>query len=206
MGSLASTALSSAEAARRLRDVGPNVAPAPARRSTALRVADQLRDPMIVLLQLAAVLGAVLRDWPSTVIILAVVVFNTTVGVRQQHRADRVMDELEQMAAPTAVVRRDDELVTVPAGEVVPGDHVSLTAGDLVPADAVVLQSHDLEVDEAPVTGESLPVSHGPGDELVAGGRTTHGRAVVEVTRTGASSSLGRIAVMLQEAISEAVG
>ncbi|HSF35684.1 MAG TPA: cation-transporting P-type ATPase [Nocardioides sp.] len=199
MGSLASTALSSAEAARRLRDVGPNVAPAPARRSTALRVADQLRDPMIVLLQLAAVLGAVLRDWPSTVIILAVVVFNTTVGVRQQHRADRVMDELEQMAAPTAVVRRDDELVTVPAGEVVPGDHVSLTAGDLVPADAVVLQSHDLEVDEAPVTGESLPVPHGPGDELVAGGRTTHGRAVVEVTRTGASSSLGRIAALLQE-------
>jgi Ca2+-transporting ATPase len=199
MGALASTALSSAEAARRLRVVGPNVAPAPARRSTALRVADQLRDPMIVLLQLAAVLGAVLRDWPSTVIILAVVVFNTTVGVRQQYRADRVMDELEQMAAPTAVVRRDHELVTVPAGEVVPGDHVSLTAGDLVPADAVVLQSHDLEVDEAPVTGESLPVPHGPGDELAAGGRTTHGRAVVEVTRTGASSSLGRIAAMLQE-------
>ena len=199
MDARASTALSSAEAARRLRTVGPNVPPARARRSTALRVADQLRDPMIVLLQLAALLGAVLRDWPSTAIILAVVVFNTTVGVHQQHRADRVMDELEQMAAPTAVVRRDDALVTVPAGEVVPGDHVSLTAGDLVPADAVVLQAHDLEVDESPVTGESLPVLHGPGDELPAGGRTTHGRAVVEVTRTGASSSLGRIAAMLQE-------
>lgn len=192
-----SAALTSTEAARRLREIGPNVPPGRARRSTARRVVDQLRDPMILLLQVAAVLSAVLQDWPSTVIILAVVVFNTSVGVLQQHRADRVMDELDQMAAPSAVVRRDDSLATVPASDVVPGDHVVLSAGDLVPADAVVLESHDLEVDESPVTGESLPVRHAAGDELAAGGRTTHGRAVVEVTRTGASSSLGRIASLL---------
>lgn len=192
-----SPALTSTEAARRLREVGPNVPPGRARRSTPRRVVDQLRDPMILLLQVAAVLSAVLQDWASTVIILAVVVFNTAVGVLQQHRADRVMDELEQMSAPSAVVRRDDSLVTVPASDVVPGDHVVLSAGDLVPADAVVLEAHDLEVDESPVTGESLPVRHTAGDELPAGGRTTHGRSVVEVTRTGASSSLGRIAALL---------
>src|SRR5690242_20338744 len=123
------TGLSTAEAQRRLAVEGPNIPPAGPPRSLSSRVVEQLRDPMIVVLQVAAVLSAVLREWPSTTIIVAVVVFNTAVGVGQQYRADRVMAELSRLAAPTALVRRDGDLVLLPAGELVPGDEVSLTAG-----------------------------------------------------------------------------
>jgi Ca2+-transporting ATPase len=164
------------------------------------RVADQLRDPMILLLQAAAVLSAVLRDWPSTVIIVLVVLFNTTLGVLQQRRADRVMAELARLSAPSARVRRDGRVVQVPASSLVPGDHVLLAGGDLVPADAVVIEGYSLDVDEAPVTGESLAVRREAQDELVSGTRVTAGRAVAQVTRTGADSSLGRIAALLLDA------
>ncbi|KRE96308.1 hypothetical protein ASG76_04580 [Nocardioides sp. Soil774] len=177
--------------------MGPNHPPAPQRRSTAGRVGDQLRDPMILLLQGAAVLSAVLRDWSSTAIIATVVVFNTTVGVLQQHRADRVMAELGRLSAPTALVRRDGVLATVPASQLVPGDEVVLASGDVLPADGVVVEAHDLEVDESPVTGESLPVPRREDEEVLAATRVTRGRAVVVLTRTGAASSLGRIASLI---------
>ena len=189
--------LTSAEAASRLVEVGENSPPQAERRSTAGRVADQLRDPMILLLQGAAVLSAALQDWSSTVIIATVVVFNTTVGVLQQRRADRVMDELSRLSAPTALVRRDGVLSAVPASRLVPGDEVSLTSGDVVPADGVVVEAHDLEVDESPVTGESLAVPRRQDEELLAATRVTRGRGVVVLTRTGAESSLGRIATLI---------
>jgi Ca2+-transporting ATPase len=155
---------------------------------------------MLLLLQAAAVLSAFLRDWPSTAIIVLVVLFNTTLGVLQQRRADHVMAELALLSAPSAHVRRDDRVVRVPADTLVPGDHVLLAGGDLVPADAVVLEGHSLDVDEAPVTGESLAVRREDCDELVSGTRVISGRAVARVTRTGADSSLGRIAALLLDA------
>jgi P-type Ca2+ transporter type 2C len=189
--------LTSDQAAALLREVGANHPPEPHRRSTAARVGDQLRDPMILLLQGAAVLSALLRDWSSTAIIATVVVFNTTVGVLQQHRADRVMAELGRLSAPTALARRDGVLATVPASQLVPGDEVVLASGDVVPADGVVVEAHDLEVDESPVTGESLPVPRREDEELLAATRVTRGRGVVVLTRTGAASSLGRIASLI---------
>jgi Ca2+-transporting ATPase len=152
---------------------------------------------MILLLQGAAVLSAALHDWSSTAIIVAVVVLNTTVGVVQQHRADRVMTELRRLAAPSALVRRDGVLAAMPASRLVRGDEVVLTAGDLVPADAAVVEAHELELDESPVTGESLPVWRGAREPLLGGTRVVRGRAVVLVTRTGADSSLGRTAALL---------
>ncbi len=155
---------------------------------------------MILLLQAAALISALLRDWPSTAIIAAVVVFNTSAGVLQQGRADRVMAELAALVAPTSLVRRDGLLVTVPASRLVSGDEVVVSGGDLVPADVALIEAHDLEVDEAPVTGESLPVVRAAGEELLAGTRVTGGRAVGTVVRTGADTGLGRIATLLASA------
>lgn len=189
--------LTSAEAARRLREGGPNLPSAAPRARLPGRVGQQLRDPMIALLQVAAVLSAVLHDWGSTAIIAAVVVFNTTIGVMQQYRADRVMAELARLAAPTSLVRRDGTLTRVPAAGLVAGDEVVLAGGDVVPADGVVLEAHGLEVDESPVTGESLPVGRDAGQEVLGATRVTRGRAVVTLTRTGDASTLGRIAGLL---------
>ena len=189
--------LTSAAAERLLGQVGPNLPPDRPPRSTVKRVADQLRDPMLLLLQAAAVLSAFLRDWPSTAIIVLVVLFNTTLGVLQQRRADHVMAELALLSAPTAHVVRDGRTVEVPASSLVPGDRLLLAGGDLVPADAVVVEAHSLDVDESPVTGESLAVRRSEGDEVAGGTRVTAGRAVVRITRTGADSSVGRIATLL---------
>ena len=189
--------LTSEEAGRLLAEVGPNRAPEPPRRGVAARTLEQLRDPMILLLLAASTLTATLRDWPDTSIILAVVVFNTAAGVVQQSRAERAMDEIRKLVAPTARVRRDGHVVDLEADVVVPGDEILLGAGDVVPADALLVESRDLEVDEAPVTGESLPVAHVAGDDVVGGTRVTRGGATALVTRTGADSGIGRIAALI---------
>ena len=193
----APSGLTSREAAELLVQVGPNRAPEAPRRGTVSRTLDQLRDPMILLLLAASAVTAALRDWPDTIIIMAVVVFNTATGVVQQSRAERAMDAIRKLVAPTARVRRDGVVVELPAEDLVPGDEVLLTAGDIIPADAVLVDGRRLEVDEAPVTGESLPVPHDDGSEVIGGTRITRGSATARVTRTGSSSGIGRIAALI---------
>ncbi|WP_404382924.1 cation-transporting P-type ATPase [Knoellia locipacati] len=189
--------LTSREAERLLAEIGPNRAPEPRRRGVLARAVEQLRDPMILLLLAASAVTTALRDWPDTTIILAVVVFNTTVGVVQQFRAERAMDEIRKLVAATARVRRDGCTVELPTDQLVPGDVVELLAGDIVPADAVVVGGRGLELDEAPVTGESLPVPHDAGEEVIGGTRVTRGSATALVTRTGAASGIGQIAALI---------
>jgi Ca2+-transporting ATPase len=191
------TGLSQREAAEVLARVGPNRLPDPPRRGVVDRVGGQLRDPMILLLLAAAALTTYLRDWPNTSIILAVVVFNTTVGVVQEVRAEQAMAELRRLVAPVAHVVRDGVVVPISSDEVVPGDLATVVAGDVLPADGNVLEEHDLQVDESRVTGESLPVVKDPGDEVVGGTLVTHGNGLLEVTRTGEHSGVGRIAALL---------
>jgi Ca2+-transporting ATPase len=191
------TGLSQREAAEVLGRVGPNRLPDPPRRSVADRVGGQVRDPMILLLLAAAALTTYLHDWPNTAIILAVVVFNTTVGVVQEVRAEQAMAELRRLVAPVAHVVRDGVVTPIPSDEVVPGDLATVAAGDVLPADGQVLEEHDLQVDESRVTGESLPVAKDPGDEVVGGTLVTHGNGLLEVTRTGEHSGVGRIAALL---------
>jgi len=189
--------LTSADAAGLLAAVGPNRLPDPPRRGVGSRLVEQLRDPMILLLLGAAALTTYLQDWPNTVIIAAVVVFNTTVGLIQQVRAERAMAALRQLVAPVARVVRDGVIVPLPAVEVVPGDVALVAAGDVVPADGTLVEVHDLQVDESRVTGESLPVAKGPEAELTGGTLVTHGHGAITVTRTGAQSGIGRIAALL---------
>ncbi len=152
---------------------------------------------MIMLLMAAFLVVIALGDVTDAVIISAVVVLNTAIGVFQEVRADKAIAALGRMAAPHARVFRDGELVEVEAVVLVPGDLLRLEAGDIVPADADMDEAFSLQVDESAMTGESVPVDRDLGEELLAGTVVTRGRAVATVTRTGADSGLGRIAAMI---------
>ncbi len=189
--------LTSAEATRLLAEHGRNQLPADPGPTVAARVLHQLTDPMILLLCGALVLVVAIGDAADAVIIAAVVVLNTTIGVVQDVRAQHAMDALSRMAAPLARVWRDGELRTLPATELVPDDVVRLEAGDIVPADLSLLEASALEVNESAMTGESVPVTRAEADELLAGTVVTRGRGLGCVVRTGPSSALGQIAALV---------
>jgi P-type Ca2+ transporter type 2C len=176
---------------------GRNELPHPPAPSVAVRIARQLKDPMILLLVGAAVVTIGLGHLVDTTVIFAVIAVNTALGVGQELRAEKALEALGRLAAPVSKVIRDGAVVTLPSPEVVPDDCVVLEAGDIVPADGVVLSSHTLQVDEAAVTGESMPVAFAEGGEVSAGTVVTGGRATVRITRTGQDSALGRIAQLV---------
>ncbi|MGH3331621.1 MAG: cation-translocating P-type ATPase, partial [Nocardioidaceae bacterium] len=188
------------EAAARLVEHGSNRPPEAPPRRWFRRVFDQLRDPMIMLLLGAFVVTVVLSDVTDAIIIAAVVVLNTSIGVFQEVRAEQAIAELGRMAAPHARVFRGGALVEIPAADVVPGDLLRLDAGDIVPADADLDEAFSLQVDESAMTGESVPVDRDSGMEVLAGTVVTRGRGVATVTRTGAHSGLGKIAAMIASA------
>jgi Ca2+-transporting ATPase len=186
--------LTTAQAMSLLESCGRNQLPRPPRPGVTVRVLHQLRDPMILLLCGALVLVVAVGDAADAVIIAAVVVLNTVIGVVQDLRAARAIDALERMAAPEASVWRDGAWHRLPSDEVVPGDLVRVESGDVVPADLVLRRAVGVEVDEAAMTGESLPVPRAVDDELLAGTVVTRGRGEGLVRRTGADSALGQIA------------
>ncbi|GAB7006620.1 cation-translocating P-type ATPase [Nocardioides sp. AN3] len=192
--------LSSGEAARRLEVVGPNEVPRPRPRTMLARIGLQLADPMILMLCAAFVIVCWLGDASDAVIIAAVVALNTTLGVLQERRAEHAMAALDQMAAPHARVLRDGDLAEIAARDVVPDDLVRLEAGDVVPADLRLVEAVSLMLDEASLTGESVPVSRGLGEEVQAGTVVTRGRGFGVAVRTGAASGLGRIAALVASA------
>jgi len=189
--------LSTAEATRLLAQVGPNTVAPPRRAPVAIRILRQLTDPLILLLIAAAVITTILGDITDTAVIVLVVVVNTTIGLIQEIRADRAINELNRLAAPVARVRRDGVDMVIPAAEVVPGDLVLLDAGDIVPADLTLHDARQLRLDESALTGESLPVDHVAGDEISSGTVVVAGRGVGVVERTGAASALGRLTALV---------
>ena len=189
--------LTSEQAARERARHGRNELPAARPTPVPVYVAAQLRDPLVVVLLAAMAVTAVLRDVSDLVVILLVIVVNTTVGVAQELRADRAVAALRRMAAPYARVRRDGADVSLPAAELVPGDVVRVEAGDVVPADLRVADAVRLAVDESALTGESVTVGKAAGDELSAGTVTATGHGTGIVVRTGADSALGRIAALV---------
>ncbi|EPJ40580.1 putative calcium-transporting ATPase [Streptomyces afghaniensis 772] len=196
------TGLSSVEAARRLALHGPNEIPAEPRTPVWRRVLQQLRDPLILVLLVAAALTIGTGDLSDAAVILFVIIVNTVVGVVQEVRAEQAVMALSAMSAPAARVVRDGEERSVAAAEVVPGDVVLVAEGDIVPADADVLAAALLLADESSLTGESVPVEKVPGcDEALgavsAGTVIVRGHGRVVVTATGADSALGRIASLM---------
>ncbi|MFB6706753.1 cation-translocating P-type ATPase [Streptomyces sp. NPDC056333] len=192
--------LTRAEAERRLADHGRNEVAE--RRSAPLysRVVAQLGDPLIMVLLGAVVLTIVIGDHADAVVIGLVIVFNTTVGVAQEIRADRAVAALSAMSAPSARVLRDGSAREVAAAVVVPGDVLLLGEGDIVAADAELIEASALLIDESMLTGESVPVDKDSGGRLSAGTVVVRGRGVAAVTATGAESALGRIAALLEGA------
>jgi Ca2+-transporting ATPase len=189
--------LTAEAAAARLADEGPNSVAPPPHRHLPVRVLHQLADPLVLLLLAAAAVTSALGDIPDTVVIALVVIVNTAIGVTQEVRADRAIAALDRLAAPTARVVRDGTDLVIPAADLVREDMVRLEPGDIVPADLLLRLAHRVQVDEAALTGESVPVAREPGDELYAGTVLVTGRAAGIVTRTGPASALGRITALV---------
>jgi Ca2+-transporting ATPase len=193
--------LDAAEARRRLRAHGPNALPPPPRVPGWMRFARQFRSPLVLLLlfallvDLATWLAAGAERFPSQAAIIGLVlVLNAALAVVQEHRSEQALARLAQLAAPHAWAFRDGALARVPAAALVPGDVARVEAGERVPADGVLLEQHGFAVDEAVLTGESLPVDKAPGDPAWSSTLAVRGSALLEVRATGVASQLGKLA------------
>jgi Ca2+-transporting ATPase len=208
------TGLSAAEASSRLASVGPNKFAEVAVEPRWHAFVRQYRDPMQIVLLVAGI-GSLypLKELGTGLVLLFLTLFNAVLGLRQEGKAAEAVAALQKMMIIKARVRRDGELVQIPAEELVPGDVVSIEAGDLVPADGRLLSAATLEIAEAALTGESLPVTKGvdavDGDDTPLGDRTdmvymntnvTRGAGSFVVTSTGMSTEVGQISRMLQSA------
>lgn len=203
--------LSASEAQKRLHRHGLNRLPEPPRRSALMRFLSQFHHLLIYVLIGCAAITALLDHWIDTGVILAVVVANALIGFIQEGKAEKAMDAIRRMLAPHANVIRDAERHNIKGEQLVPGDIVLLEAGDKVPADLRLLSAHGLSVQEAILTGESVPVQKqtAPVDEDAAlGDRTclafsgtlvTSGQGRGVVVATGHGTEIGRISGLLSE-------
>jgi Ca2+-transporting ATPase len=203
--------LSRAEVEKRLHEYGPNELVEKGKVSPVRLWLEQFKDFLIIILLVAVVLSAVLGEVMDAVVIFVIILFATTLGFIQEYRAEKAMEALKKMAAPTASVIRDGEEEEVPALELVPGDVVVLHTGDKIPADCRVVEAVNLKTEEAPLTGESVPVEKTdktmPADANVGdrrnmvhmGTAAVYGRGLAVVTATGMSTEFGKIATMLQD-------
>jgi Ca2+-transporting ATPase len=201
--------LTSAEAARRLDRHGPNELASARRRTLVAQLLAVVREPMLLLLLAAGTINFTLADPFDGVILMGAVLFVVGISVVQSRRTENALAALRDLSSPRALVVRDGEPMRIPGREVVPGDRVLVAEGDRVPADAVLVEAVNLEVDEAALSGESLPVpkvaadpddlpAMGPpgGDDtpwVHAGTLVVAGRGVGVVLATGAATGLGRI-------------
>nr|WP_240470906.1 calcium-translocating P-type ATPase, PMCA-type [Bavariicoccus seileri] len=205
--------LSKQEVAKRLESYGKNELEAKKEVSLFKKVLEQLKDPMIIVLLIAAFLSYVssgFTDWIESVIILLIVVVNAIISISQENNANKSLEALKKMSAPLAKVIREGKLEHVETSSLVPGDIIDLEVGDLVPADARILSSSSLKADESAMTGESVPVTKkdidvlpddtGLADRknmLISSTIVTNGRATCVVTNTGMKTEVGQIANML---------
>ncbi|WP_292528727.1 HAD-IC family P-type ATPase [Methylocystis sp.] len=206
-----SAGLSEAEAARRLTVHGPNRLPSGKRRSPLTRFALQFHNVLIYVLIAAAVVTALMAHWVDTAVIVAVVVINAIIGFIQEGKAEEAMEAVRNMLSLRATVIRDGKRRVMEADDVVPGDIVYVQSGDKVPVDIRLIRVKSLQVQEAALTGESLPVDKSteavPPDALL-GDRSsmvysstvvTYGQATGVVVATGAETEIGRISELLSE-------
>ena len=226
LGSDEQQGLSAASAERRLAEHGPNKLDEEQKTPLWKRFFEQMADPMVIMLLVAAVISAISgavqgeADIADVVIILIVVIINSVLGVVQEAKSEQALAALQEMSAAQSKVVRDGRLVHLPSSELVPGDVVVLEAGDSVPADCRVLESASLKIEEAALTGESVPVEkHADAISLAEGtddvplgdrknmcymGSTVvYGRGRAVVCGTGMDTEMGKIADALATAKKE---
>ena len=216
--------LSSQEAARRLEQHGPNKLKEGKKVSLLRKFLEELADPMIIILLAAAAVSGITafiegESFADVIIILIVVIINAVLGVFQESKAEAAIAALQEIAAATSKVMRDGKMVTLKSEELVPGDVVILEAGDAVPADGRIIESASMKIEEAALTGESVPVNKlvktlnldgekdiPLGDRknmMYMGSTVVYGRGRAVITGTGMSTEMGKIAAALSEAKEE---
>ena len=203
--------LRSDEARERLAHYGPNRLKERQRTSAWMRLLLQFHNPLIYVLLVTAGVTGLLHHWIDTGVILGVVIINAIIGFIQESKAEQAIDSLRQMLAPLAIVLRDGRKTSVPAAELVPGDVTLLQGGDKAPADLRLFRVKNLQIEEAALTGESVPVEKSSDDlhgdvpladrrnMAFAGTLVTTGTAAGIVVETGDNTQIGRIAGMLRE-------
>lgn len=198
--------LTSEEAQRRLAEYGPNALPKKPPEPLWRKFLRQFQSPLIYILLFALLVDLGLWLYEGThglplesLAILAILLLNAGLGTLQEKRSEEALRRLEALAEPMAWVLRDGRFQHLPSREIVPGDVVRLEAGDRIPADGVLLEASGVLVDESLLTGESVPVEKRVGDEVFSGTLLVRGRALMEVSRTGLRSAMGRIAGLLSE-------
>ena len=214
--------LSQSEAQARLEKNGKNRLAAAKGKSLFRRFLEQLADPMIIILLVAAAVSGILAvvendSFADVIIILAVVIINAILGVYQESKAEKAIEALQEMSAATSKVLRDGKLQVIHSEDLVVGDVIHLEAGDAVPADARILESASLKAEEAALTGESVPVTKfmdliglkGDAKDVPLGDRknmlymgstVVYGRGTAVITATGMDTEMGKIADALQQA------
>ena len=218
--------LSSEEAAARLEKYGPNKLKDAEKPTLLQRFIEQLKDPMLIILMIAAAVSAVTNfisgeSFAEVFIILIVVLLNAVLGVFQESKAEAAIEALQTMTAATCKVLRDGKQISLHSDQLVPGDIVLLEAGDAVPADGRLLESASLKIEEAALTGESVPVNKiidalGLGKDQTEiplgdrknmcymGSTVVYGRGKALITRTGMDTEMGKIAGALANTEQEA--
>ena len=213
--------LSADEAQRRFCQNGPNKLAEGKKIPMIVRFLQQMKDPMILILLAAALISGVTaviegESFADVIIILTVVIINAVLGVVQENKAEKAIEALQKMSAATCKVLRGGQPTRVKTEELVVGDVVLLEAGDAVPADGRVLESASLQIEEAALTGESVPVSKTAetlalgaekdvplGDRknmVYMGGTVVYGRGKAVITATGMQTEMGKIAGALTQA------
>jgi Ca2+-transporting ATPase len=198
------------EAKRRLEEFGPNLLREEKKRRLLQLIIDQFKDAFVIMLLFACALSYVIGEAVDAMMIAIIVVLCAVIGFFQEYRSEKALEALRKLTAPTARLMRDEEKVTVPSREVVPGDILLLEAGDRVPADARLFEVASLRTDEAPLTGESTPVEKSLSvldlgtpvadrkNSVFMGTHTIFGRAKAVVTSTGMNTEFGEIAGAVQ--------
>ncbi|WP_347251985.1 cation-transporting P-type ATPase [Legionella sp.] len=201
--------LNSEESQTRLKSYGFNRFPQPQRKSAFSRFLLQFHNLLIYVLLAAAFVTSFLQHWVDTTVILAVVIINALIGFIQEGKAEKALEAIRKMLSPTATVLRDGTRRRVAGEELVPGDIVFLEAGDKVPADLRLIKSHGLTIQEAILTGESIPIEKSidpiPGDAVLgdrfcmafSGTLVTNGQGKGIVVATGTSTQIGQISGLL---------
>ena len=204
--------LGDTEAAERLKKYGRNELRAKPPKTMLQMLKEQILDPMVCILIVAAVISAVLQEWTEACVIFSIVILNAVIGIIQEKKAQSSLEALRNMSAPTARVLRQGEESIIPAAELVIGDIVLLSDGDMVPADLRLIESANLKVQEASLTGESIPAEKDADAVLpevcALGDRSnmaysssivTYGRGIGVVVATGMNTEVGNIAKMLDD-------
>ncbi|EOL42501.1 potassium/sodium efflux P-type ATPase, fungal-type [Enterococcus phoeniculicola] len=206
--------LSGAEAKKRLSEYGENELDEGKKKSMLVKFFEQFKDLMIIVLIAAAIISAIVsHEVIDASIIMLVVIINAVMGVIQESKAEQAIEALREMSTPNANVLRDGHTLSVKSDELVPGDIVLLEAGDVVPADMRLIEVQSLKIEEAALTGESVPVEKeltvlegtdiGIGDRInmaYSNSNVTYGRGKGVVVNTGMNTEVGKIAGMLAQA------